>query len=150
MKGKYRCRAAATAAAALLLVSACAHSHQKTAAQAHTTLDKTEQRIADTVKDPVRAERLAALARQADMQAQEMNELSAAYRRDAKALNGRYDAARAEFDALEERYAATMKAQRERILDTWFAMKEAATPDEWKKIAKHEAQALTERLNAKE
>ena len=109
------------------------------------TRDGEKELIRSTIASAERADRLIALLDDRDRLVAEHAETVRGYREQMMAVNADYDANRSDFDRAVTAYNGDRTKWQREFVDLISAMKEEATADEWKAIAKFQLGKLNPR-----
>jgi hypothetical protein len=147
--GKAGLACAFFAFACALLVSGCAHEHEKVAPNALETVDM-KALVHKEVSDPVRAGKILALLEQIDADFNKRIKANRETQQEVLRLNTDYNATPEQFKTIMERAGESRDEERARILEAYVKVKEITTPQEWEAISKVEMKPMMDFLDKAE
>ena len=95
---------------------------------------KWEGEVRKSIKDPERAEKIIALGVRLDAKNRTLHEEITRLKQEMRDVNRNYDSTRGEYERTLAKFTERKNEALRQYLDSLFAMRQQATPEEWKAL----------------
>ena len=130
----------------ILLVVGCAHGRDGSDEDNRTNVLENIRVFINSIPDKARADQMNTLLDELAESLAGLNQTNMDFKEDFLKLQGDYDATKDDFRALNDNYDRTRLSFQREVLDSYFGIKELATPEEWGNIVALDKKRLKEIL----
>ena len=117
-----------------LLLCACSPGSKAKEGDPEKLRVKWEGEVRKSIKDPERAEKIIALGVRLDAKNRTLHEEITRLKQEMRDVNRNYDSTRGEYERTLAKFTERKNEALRQYLDSLFAMRQQATPEEWKAL----------------